>query len=58
MQWEWECYRSGAKIKCTDIFENEQLTLEIDVKSWKPAVKVDIKLGILGVTHSKESNGD
>ena len=52
------CYRSGAKIKCTDSFKGEPLTLEIDVKSCKKPVKIDIKLDMLGVTHNKEFNGD
>lgn len=52
------CYRSGAKIKCTDSFKGEPLTLEIDVKSCEAPVKINIKLHILGVTHNKECNGD
>ena len=52
------CYRSGAKIKYTDTFRNKPLTLEIDVKSCKTPVKIDIKLDILGVTHNKEFYGD
>ena len=47
------CYRSGAKVKCKDTFHDEPLTLEIDVKSCKSPVKINIKLDILGVTHSK-----
>ena len=53
-----ECYRSGAKIKCTDTFEHEPLTLEIDVKSCKAPVKINVKLDIRGVTHNKEFTGD
>ena len=34
------------------------MTLEIDVKSCKTTVKIDIKLDILRVTHNKEFNGD
>ena len=55
------CYRSNAKIKCRGTFQNKPVTLEIEVKSFKAPVEINITLDILNVysvTHNKEFNGE
>ena len=52
-----ECYTSGTKLKCTDTFMWEPVTLEIDVKACQKPVKISILLTISSQTFSKEFDG-
>ena len=53
-----ECYTSGTKLKCTDKFLGEPLTLEIDIKACRRPVKIDFELSIIGQTFREEFDGD
>ena len=53
-----QCYTSRTKIKCTDEFKGEPLTLESDIKKCRRPVKIGFKLDIFGLILNKEYEGD
>ena len=53
-----ECYTSGTKLKCTSNFLGQPLSLEIDIKTCRRPVKIDLELDIYNQTFRGKFDGD